>query len=232
MIDLAKILIVDDDLALADVLAFTLRRGGFEVSLAHDGLAALDEFSREQPQLVILAWNLPYLDGLEVCTRLRAESEVPIIMLTVRDADDDVIAALEAGADEYITKPYSPRQLVARVRAVLRRAAGEGQGRILNAGPLNLNLERREARWRDCPVIHLTRLEARLLGTLMQNADQILPTGSLIVHVWGPGGATRDMLKQLVYRLRNKVEPDPEEPTLIETIPSTGYTLNTPPEGC
>lgn len=231
LIALAKILIVDDDLALADVLAFTLRRSGFEVSLAHDGLAALDEFFREQPQLVILDWNLPYLDGLEVCTRLRAESDVPIIILTVRDADDDVVAALEAGADEYVTKPYSPRQLVARARAVLRRAVGEGQRRILIAGPLTLNLERREAQWRGGPSIRLTRLEARLLGTLMQNADQVLPAGSLVAHVWGPGGATRDMLKQLVYRLRHKIEPDPAAPTLIETIPSTGYTLNTPKTG-
>jgi DNA-binding response OmpR family regulator len=226
---MTKILIVDDDLALADVLAFTLRRAGFDVVLAHDGRKALEQCAIEQPDLIVLDWTLPHLDGLEVCSRVRADSNVPIIMLTVRNADEDVVAALEAGADEYVTKPFSPRQLVARVRAALRRTVGEPQG-ILRAGPLSLDVERHEVRWDERPPIHLTRLEMRLLQALTQNADRVLTAESLITRVWGPEGATHDMLKQLVYRLRNKIEPDPSAATLIETIPNTGYVLNTPPD--
>ena len=226
---MTKILVVDDDLALADVLAFTLRRAGFDVMLAHDGWKALEQCAIEQPDLIVLDWTLPHLDGLEVCSRVRADSNVPIIMLTVRNADEDVVAALEAGADEYVTKPFSPRQLVARVRSVLRRVVGEPQ-EMLRAGPLSLNVERHEVRWDEHPPIHLTRLEMRLLQALIQNADRVLTTESLITRIWGPEGATHDMLKQLVYRLRNKIEPDPGVPTLIETIPNTGYLLNTPPD--
>jgi DNA-binding response OmpR family regulator len=224
---MAKVLVVDDDLALADVLAFTLRRAGFEVVLAHDGSSALEEYSRDAPDLIILDWNLPDLDGLEVCTRIRSESNVPIMMLTVRNVDDDVVAALEAGADEYVTKPYSPRQLVARARAVMRRVSGEPE-LILDSGPLSLDLERREVRLYNGDPIHLTRLETRLLRALMQSQNRVLPTESLILRVWGPEGATTDMLKQLIYRLRNKIESDPGVPPLIETIPSTGYILNIP----
>ncbi len=226
---MTKILVVDDDLALADVLAFTLRRAGFDVMLAHDGWKALEQCAIEQPDLIVLDWTLPHLDGLEVCSRVRADSNVPIIMLTVRNTDEDVVAALEAGADEYVTKPFSPRQLVARVRSVLRRVVGEPQG-MLRAGPLALDVERHEVRWAEHPPIHLTRLEMRLLQALIQNADRVLTTESLITRIWGPEGATHDMLKQLVYRLRNKIEPDPGAPTLIETIPNTGYLLNTPPD--
>ncbi len=224
---MTKILVVDDDLALADVLAFTLRRAGFDVMLAHDGWKALEQCAIEQPDLIVLDWTLPRLNGLEVCSRLRADSNVPIIMLTVRNADEDVVAALEAGADEYVTKPFSPRQLVARVRSLLRRAVGEPQ-ETLRAGPLSLDVERHEVRWAEHPPIRLTRLEMRLLQALIQNPDRVLTTESLIVRIWGPEGATHDMLKQLVYRLRNKIEPDPGAPTLIETIPNTGYLLNTP----
>ncbi len=225
---MTRILVVEDDLALADVLAFTLRRAGFEVDLAHDGRTALALFLKEKPDLIVLDWTIPNMDGLEVCTRVRTESNTPIIMLTVRNADEDVIAALDAGADEYVTKPFSLRQLIARIRSLLRRTIGEPQG-MLNAGPLSLDVERREARWGDeRPPIHLTRLEMRLLMALLQNADRVMTTESLITRVWGPEGATHEMLKQLIYRLRNKIEPEPGAPTLIETIPHVGYVLNTP----
>lgn len=225
---LPSILIVDDDLELADIIAFTLRRAGFSVLLAHDGVAALEIFQRERPDLIVLDWGLPRLEGLEVCREIRVSSTAPIIMLTVRSLDDDVVAALEAGADEYVTKPFSPRQLVARVRAMLRRASDIAQG-PLRAGPLALDLDRCEASWQGQPPVHLTRLETRLLEVLIQNADQVLSAESLIVRVWGPGGATREMLKQLVHRLRAKVERDPDLPAVIETIPNVGYVLNTPP---
>ena len=222
---MTRILIVDDDLALADVLAFTMRRAGYDILLAHNGRDALECFACERPDLLVLDWVLPYLDGLEVCRRVRLDSNVPILMLTVRQADDDVVAALEAGADEYITKPFSPRQLVARVRALLRRAIGESN-EILRSGPLSLNVERRELFWKGQPPLRLTRLETRLLQALLQNPGTVLSTESLILRIWGTESATSDMLKQLVYRLRNKLETISSD--LIETIPNTGYVLNPP----
>lgn len=223
---MTSILVVDDDLALADVLAFTLRRAGYEALLAHSGRDALEQFSREPPDLVILDWMLPDMDGLEVCKRLRSESSVPIIMLTVRFGDDDVVAALEAGADEYITKPFSPRQAVARVGALLRRASGKPQ-EILSAGAISLDMERHEVSWEGHAPIHLTRLEARLLQSLLQNAGHVVTTNSLIARVWGPEGATGEMLKQLVYRLRNKLETESGAPLSIETVKDRGYALKT-----
>jgi DNA-binding response OmpR family regulator len=224
---MTKILVVDDDLALSDVLAFAIRRAGFEVISAHDGLSALEKFSKETPELIVLDWGLPRMDGLEVCTRIRNESDVPIIMLTVRDTDDNVIAALEAGADEYIIKPFSPRQLIARIRALLRRAAHEPQ-EVLQAGPISLDTERREVRIGASAPIRLTNLETRLMRALVQNPDRVLNNDSLILRIWGPEGATNEMLKQLVYRLRNKLESTADAPSLIGTIPNAGYVLNIP----
>jgi DNA-binding response OmpR family regulator len=224
---MTKILVVDDDLALSDVLAFAIRRAGFEVTSAHDGLSALEQFSKESPDLIVLDWGLPRMDGLEVCTRVRSESEVPIIMLTVRDTDDNVIAALEAGADEYIIKPFSPRQLIARIRALLRRAVHEPL-EVLQAGPIAFDAERREVRIADSAPIRLTNLETRLMRALMQNPERVLNNDSLILRIWGPEGATNEMLKQLVYRLRSKLESIPGAPSMIETIPSSGYVLNIP----
>jgi DNA-binding response OmpR family regulator len=224
---MAKILIADDDLALSDVLAFSLRRAGYDIALAHDGRQAIERYRRELPDLIVLDWMMPYIDGLEVCTRIRAESNVPIVMLTVRNADDDVITALEAGADEYITKPFSPRQLIARIQAILRRTGSE-RIETLRAGSLSLNVERHEAYWDNRGTFHLTRLETRLLQALIQNTGNVLTNESLILRVWGPEGATNEMLKQLVYRLRNKLEPDPNSPSLIETVPNAGYSLRAP----
>ena len=222
---MTKILVVDDDLALADVLAFTLRRAGFDVLLAHNGRDALGEFARDAPDLIVLDWMLPDLEGLEVCKRVRSEANVPIIMLTVRYGDDDVVAALEAGAEEYITKPFSPRQVVARVRALLRRVAGEPQ-EVLQAGTLSLDAERHEVKWAGHPPIHLARLEVRLLEVLLQNTGRVLTTRSLITRIWGQAGATQEMLKQLVYRLRNKLNnTEPGVPIVIETIQNEGYVL-------
>jgi DNA-binding response OmpR family regulator len=224
---MTKILIVDDDLALSDVLVFAAHRAGFEAAVAHNGLSALEQFAKEDPDLIVLDWGLPRLDGLEVCTRIRANSDVPIIMLTIRDTDDNVIAALEAGADEYMVKPFSPRQLMARIRALLRRVNKEPQ-EILQVGSLVLDDERREMRFSDAAPVHLTRLEVRLLRALMQNPDRVLNTDSLILRVWGPGGATNEMLKQLVHRLRSKLETETSLSNLIENIPNSGYVLNTP----
>jgi DNA-binding response OmpR family regulator len=145
-------------------------------------------------------------------------------MLTVRYGDDDVVAALEAGADEYVTKPFSPRQVVARVRALLRRVAAEPL-EILRAGTLSLDVERHEVKWGEHAPIHLTRLESRLLQALLQNSGHILTTKSLITRIWGHEAATQEMLKQLIYRLRNKLDAAPGVPISIETIQNEGYML-------
>ncbi len=223
---MTKILVVDDDLALSDVLAFAIRRGGYEVARAYNGLSALEQFSKEKPDLIVLDWRLPELDGLEVCTRIRLSSDVPIIMLTVRDSDDNVIAALEAGADDYIVKPFSPRLLMERVRALLWQVVQDPQ-EPLRVGSLLLDPKRCELHFSDTRPAHLTRLETRLLRTLMYKPDQVIPNDSLILQVWGPEGATNDMLRQLVLRLRDKLEKATGSPTLIETISPPGYVLNT-----
>jgi DNA-binding response OmpR family regulator len=221
---MTKILVVDDDLALADVLAFTLRRSGLDVFLAHDGQSALDQNARELPDLIVLDWMLPDMSGLEVCRSLRRDSTVPIIMLTVRYADDDVVTALEAGADEYITKPFSPRQLVARLKALLRRVAEEPE-EILRAGTCSLDIERHEVKWSEHSPIRLTRLETHLLEALFQNTNHVLTSQSLIARVWGSDGATPEMLKQLIYRLRVKLNTRPNVPVSIKNVREEGYTL-------
>ncbi|MBN1668387.1 MAG: response regulator transcription factor [Anaerolineales bacterium] len=222
-----KALIVDGDLALADVLAFTLRRAGFEVISAHDGLTALQRWESEDPDLLILDLNLPKLDGLNVCKRIRASSDVPIIILSVRSEEDDIVRSLQSGADDYIIKPFSPRQLVARAEAVLRRASkGPQSAAPLSAGDLSFDPTRGEVSLAGAVIAQLTRLECQLLETLLINRGQVLRYDTLIYHVWGPGGGDRAMLKQLVYRLRRKLERRlPQENPLIETVPNIGYAL-------
>lgn len=220
-----KALIVDDDRVLADVVGFALRREGFQIIQAHDGQAALQRWAEEDPDLIILDINLPKIDGFTVCKQIRTQSNTPIIMLTVRGEDEDVVHGLELGADDYIAKPFSPRQLVARAQAVMRRA-----GQTLVSAPrqvdgLFLSASRREARFADGDPIPLTPLEGRLLEFLMINAHQVVTIEAIIDFVWGPRGADRDMLRQLVRRLRRKIEPDPASPSLIYTVPGLGYGL-------
>lgn len=220
-----KILVVEDDLSLADVLSFTLRRAGFDVLVAYDGVAGVEAWQQSTPNLVLLDLNLPRLDGMGVCRAIRAQSDVPIIMLTVRSGDADVVQGLEAGADDYIVKPFSPSQLVARVRAVLRRTDATPAPTELVAGDMRLDRSRNEAQRRGQDPIRLTPLETRLLETLMLHAGQVLTTDMLLNAVWAAEGGDRAMLKQLVYRLRNKIEPDPAQPIYIETIPGVGYAF-------
>ena len=222
-----KVLVVEDDLALSDVIAFTMRRAGFDVMAAYDGLAGLDMWLAERPDLVLLDLNLPKLDGLSVCRRIRKEADTPIIMLTVRDSDEAVVAGLETGADDYIVKPFSPTQLVARARAVMRRAGVAPTSGVLEAAGLSLDRSRNEVRRPGGEPVRLTPLEVRLLEVLMLNAGQVLPADTLIANVWGLEGGDKAMLKQLVYRLRAKIESDPAQPSLIETVPGIGYALPT-----
>jgi DNA-binding response OmpR family regulator len=224
-----KALVVDDDRILADLVAFTLRREGFQVIQAQDGESALQRFHLEQPDIVILDVNLPKtvptLDGFTVCQKIRITSDVPIILLTVRDDEEDIIYGLKVGADDYISKPFSPRQLVARVSAVLRRAGRSAAPAILQCGDLCLDPSRREAHLGEGETITLTALECRLLEYFMLHPGHILAIQDLIDHIWGPDGGDRDMLRQLVRRLRTKIEPDPTEPIYIETVAGFGYGL-------
>ncbi len=237
-----KALVVDDDRVLADVLAFTLRREGFQVIRAFDGEAALQCWTEEKPDLIVLDVNLPKLNGFDVCQRIRQQSDIPILLLTVRDEEDDIIRGLELGADDYITKPFSPRQLIARAQAVLRRAGKRSAPAIRQVGQLTLDPNRREMRLDEGEAISLTPLESQLLDYLMLNAGHVLTTEAIIEHVWGPEGADRDMLRQLVHRLRSKIAqaislnmagqggstPDDSgslQPPRIETIPGLGYGL-------
>lgn len=220
-----KALIVDDDRVLADVVAFALRREGFQVIQAYDGAAALERWAEDNPDIVILDINLPRMDGFTVCQRIRREADTPIIMLTVRGEDSDVVHGLEIGADDYISKPFSPRQLVARAQAVLRRAGHSTVPAPRNVGEMVLSPSRREVQIGEGEVISLTPLEGRLLDYLMVNAGQVMTSDAIIDHVWGPQGGDRDMLRQLVRRLRKKIEPDPSSPLFIRTIPSLGYEL-------
>jgi DNA-binding response OmpR family regulator len=221
-----KLLIVEDDLPLSDVLVFTLRRAGFDTLVVHDGLTAVDTWQKQSPDLVVLDLNLPKLDGLGVCRHIRSHDKTPIIILSVRGDDETVVAALELGADDYIVKPFSPSQLVARVRAVLRRTGLVPQTGSLTAAALTLDRTRNEVQIADQPAIRLTILETKLLEVLMRHAGQVVTTESLISAVWGSAGGDRTMLKQLVYRLRSKIEPDTSQPIYLETVPGVGYTFS------
>jgi DNA-binding response OmpR family regulator len=220
------VLIVDDDLALADVLSFTMRRAGFEVTLAHDGQMALERWKSTSPDLIILDLNLPRLSGFKVCQQIRARSEVPIIILSVLDEEEDIISGLKYGADDYIIKPFSPRQVIARAQAVLRRTQQQKvQNGILQAGGLTLYTSRNELHRGERVVARLTRLECQLMEILLLNYGQVVPAGLLIDAVWGPGRGERGMLKQLVYRLRHKLYTDPAHSVCLEAVSGAGYCL-------
>ncbi|MBW8874812.1 MAG: response regulator transcription factor [Acidobacteria bacterium] len=221
-----KILVVDDDLELAGLIGYALRQAGYLVVEAADGPAALAAFEREAPSLAILDVNLPRLSGLEVCRRIRAAgSSIPIMMLTVRNAEEDQVQALDLGADDYLTKPFSPRTLLARVRALLRRGGVEKPA-PLAAGDLTLDLEVAAVSVAGREPVRLTRLELRLLQILLANAGHTLPSERLLAHVWGSRGAgDRQLLKQLVHRLRQKIEADAAQPRYLVTVSGVGYIL-------
>ena len=228
-----KILVVDDDLELLGLVSFALRQAGYLVVKASDGNEALAIFEREQPDLVILDVNLPGLSGFEVCRRLRAQSATPIMMLTVRGSEEDEVHGLDSGADDYLTKPFSPRALLARVRALLRRGeaerpGGEHKDRFYESGDLKLDVENQAVSVRGAATVRLTNLEFRLLHYLLVNVGHTLPFEQLNRHVWGyRGEGDRQLLKQLVHRLRRKLERNPAEPEYLVTVTGVGYVLQT-----
>ena len=226
-----KVLVVDDDRVLADLVSFTLRRSGYEAVIAGDAASAWRRWNEDNPDFIILDVNLPgtadLQDGFAICRRIRSESAVPIILLTVRGEEKDIVYGLEAGADDYILKPFSPRQLVARVQAVMRRSQGIANSRpaTFSVDGLEFNPRLREVIVEDKVSKTLTQLESRLLEALMINAGQALTFDDLISDVWGPGGGTAEMLRQLVRRLRSKVEKDPAHPHYIQNLPGLGYAF-------
>ncbi len=226
--DMPKILIVEDEPSLVEALEFGLAADGYEAVSATDGADALAAFDRERPDLVLLDLMLPGMAGTEVCKHLRAKSAVPIIMLTARDSEIDKVVGLELGADDYVTKPFSMRELAARVRAVLRRG-GEWDvpelGGPLEASGVRIDPERYEVVVRGEPV-ELPPKEFALLELLVRNAGRVLTREVLIDRIWGADyvGDTKT-LDVHIKRLRGRLERDPHEPTLILTVRGVGYKL-------
>ncbi len=225
---MTTILIVEDEENLSDPLAYLLRKEGFEAVVAPDGQTALDLFDDEQIDLVLLDLMLPGMSGTEVCKRLRAESSVPIIMVTARDSEIDKVVGLELGADDYVTKPYSTRELVARIRAVLRRGpetevAEEVDEQILSGGRVQMDVERHTVLVDGNPV-PMPLKEFDLLEYLMRNAGRVLTRGQLIDRIWGADyvGDTKT-LDVHVKRLRTKIEAEPSRPTQLVTVRGLGY---------
>ncbi|MDT8439859.1 MAG: response regulator transcription factor [Wenzhouxiangellaceae bacterium] len=218
-----KILVVDDDADLRSLIGFALKREGLLVIEAGSVVEARRGFVDETPDLVILDVNLPDGDGMALCEELRRTSTVPILMLTVRAAEDDLVRALDLGADDYLTKPFSPRTLMARVKALIRRAGGDGGG-LAGAGGVQLDIELRRLTLPGRAMLKLTALETRLMQILIAHQGAVVTSDRIIAHVWGPRRiADRQMLKQLVHRLRGKLEIDPGEPRLLSTEPGIGY---------
>ncbi|HEX6871624.1 MAG TPA: response regulator transcription factor [Micromonosporaceae bacterium] len=223
---MARVLVVEDEESFSDALSYLLRKEGFEVAVAASGGAALTEFDRNGADIVLLDLMLPEMSGTEVCRQLRQKSPVPIIMVTARDSEIDKVVGLEIGADDYITKPYSPRELVARVRAVLRRHSAEpaeASAPTLAAGPVRMDVERHVVTV-DGHAVALPLKEFELLELLLRNAGRVLTRGQLIDRVWGADyvGDTKT-LDVHVKRLRAKVEPEPSSPRFIVTVRGLGY---------
>jgi two-component system response regulator RegX3 len=223
---LARVLVVEDEESFSDALSYVLRKEGFEVSVAPTGTTALTEFDRSGADIVLLDLMLPEMSGTEVCRQLRQRSGVPIIMVTARDSEIDKVVGLEIGADDYVTKPYSPRELVARIRAVLRRKsteATEPDTPTLAAGPVRMDVERHVVTV-DGVAVQLPLKEFELLELLLRNAGRVLTRGQLIDRVWGADyvGDTKT-LDVHVKRLRSKVEPEPSTPRFIVTVRGLGY---------
>jgi DNA-binding response OmpR family regulator len=226
------ILVVDDDPLMVRLVRTHLDRAGYRVVAAATGHEALDVAAAELPDLVILDLMLPKPDGYEVCQRLREFSLVPVVMLTARGEQGDKLRGFEVGADDYLTKPFSPQELLARVQAVLRRSqqtVPPTAPPVLRCGDLAIDLPRRRVTVRDEPV-KLTPTEFRLLQHLAVNAGKVLSHAELLAEVWGPEYRDdRDYLWAYVRHLRRKLEADPEHPTLIRSEPGFGYVLECPP---
>jgi two-component system, OmpR family, response regulator RegX3 len=224
---MARVLVVEDEETYREALSFLLDREGFEVSLAETGPDALATFDREGADIVLLDVMLPGLPGTEVCRQIRQISQVPVIMVSARDEEVDKVVGLELGADDYVTKPYSPRELLARIRAVLRRGTEgpELDPQILEAAGVRMDVERHVVTLHGAPVA-LPLKEFDLLEVLLRNAGRVLTRGQLIDRVWGADyiGDTKT-LDVHITRLRARIEDDPRTPQLLLTVRGLGYKL-------
>lgn len=226
-----KVLVVDDEEPIVDAVAYNLRREGYEVLTAGDAEACMEAVERERPDLIVLDIMLPTASGLEVCRALRRVSSVPIILLTARAGESDRVIGLELGADDYVTKPFSPRELMARVRAVLRRSApaeaiaGEA---ALACGDLTVDVARRDVRVAG-RAVELTRMEFELLAFLMAHPGQVFDRQTLLDRVWGADAYVVERTVDVHIRwLREKVERDPSAPERVLTVRGVGYKLVVP----
>ncbi|MCL6595802.1 MAG: response regulator transcription factor [Firmicutes bacterium] len=222
---MARVLVVDDEEAIRELVAYTLEREGFEADAVADGRAALERLERQPYDLVLLDRMLPGMQGTDVLRRIRAQGRLPVILLTAKAGENDRVEGLEAGADDYVGKPFSPRELVARVRAVLRRAGGGQGAAVLRVGDLELDLKGHGASVRGRPV-RLTATEFALLRHLAEHAGRTLSREDLIRGVWGYDfeGDART-IDVHVRHLREKIEDDPARPRRIETVRGVGYRL-------
>ena len=225
---MTKILVVEDEASFSEALEFLLGKEGFSVVTAENGADALKKFDQGGIDLVLLDLMIPEISGTEVCRQIRSKSRTPIIMLTAKDSEVDKVVGLEIGADDYVTKPYSSRELVARIRAVLRRNSGEGidgdQG-IMSVGPVRMDVERHQVSVNGIAT-SLPLKEFELLEFLMRNAGRVLTRMQLIDRVWGSDyvGDTKT-LDVHIKRLRAKIENDPANPILIQTVRGLGYKM-------
>jgi len=221
-----RILLAEDEVALRDFVSRNLRARGFEVLEASNGLEAMALWEREDPHLLILDIMMPRMDGLEVCRRVREHSAVPIIVLTALDAESEKVTALDLGADDYLTKPFGVEELLARVRAVLRRTQGLTiplAGGIQRFGDLEIDLAGHIVRLKGVEV-RLSPIEFALLEQLINNAGKVLPRRMLLQRIWGPEyGGEAEYLRVYINRLRQKLEPDPAHPRYFLTEPGVGY---------
>ena len=222
---MTRILIVEDEPSLSEPLSFLLRREGYDTEIAADGREAIAAFDRDPADLVLLDLMLPGLSGTEVCRELRTRSSVPIIMLTAKDSEVDIVVGLELGADDYVTKPYSTRELLARIRAVLRRRVevDDIDDAVLEVGPVRMDVDRHAVSVGGGEVA-MPLKEFELLELLLRNAGRVLTRGQLIDRVWGADyfGDTKT-LDVHIKRIRSKIEVDPSQPTLLLTVRGLGY---------
>ncbi|PHX76370.1 MAG: DNA-binding response regulator [Actinobacteria bacterium] len=222
---MTRILVVEDEASFSEALAYLLTKEGFEVTVAENGADAITKFARNGADLVLLDLMLPGLSGVEVCRQIRSYSQVPIIMLTAKDDEVDKVVGLEIGADDYVTKPYKSRELVARIRAVLRRQGNseEVSESVLTAGGVSMDVERHMVSVRGANVA-LPLKEFELLEMLLRNAGRVLTRGQLIDRIWGSNyvGDTKT-LDVHIKRIRAKIEEDPAEPSIITTVRGLGY---------
>ena len=222
-----KVLLVEDDVDLLDLTSYALRREGYTVLAAIDGQQALARWEAEQPDIVLLDVNMPKLNGFEVCRRIRQEGQTPVIMLTAQDEDEDIVRGLTLGADDYVTKPFSAKQLTSRMKAVLRRSATDSYQRAvaqLKAGDLHLDLQSHEASKGGTPV-QLTVLEFKILYLLAMNEGRVIPYSRLVEYAWGYAGGDASLLRTHIFHLRSKLELPSEGPGSIKVVPGVGYSL-------